>query len=155
MTFNELPRASLRPKLRLTLHDRERSKESKAIFNGLVRFNQRFGGHEDWRELTISFKDPKGKVVAGLNGHSDWGWLFVKLLWVSDGYRKSGLGTRLMKEAEAEAKRRKCKNVWLDTFSFQAPRFYEKLGYRKFGELNDYPAGYKRHFYFKKLKASR
>lgn len=40
------------------------------------------GGVEDWCEITISFKNSKGKVIAGLNGHSDWGWLFIKLLWV-------------------------------------------------------------------------
>lgn len=139
------------PKLKFEVHDRERSKEAKAILNGLIQFNTPYGGHEDWRELTISLKDAKGKVVAGLNGHSDWGWLFVKLLWVSEKYRNSGLGRKLMMSAEAEAKRRKCQAIWLDTFAFQAPKFYEKLGYRKFGELIDYPKGYKRYFYTKKL----
>ena len=138
-------------KLKLEIHDRERSKEAKAILNGLIRFNEPFGGHEDWRELTISFKDAKGKIVAGLNGHTDWGWLFVKLLWVSEPHRRGGLGQKLMKAGETEARRRRCKNIWLDTFAFQAPHFYEKLGYKKFGELKDYPNGYKRFFYTKKL----
>lgn len=138
-------------KLKIEIHDRERSKEAKAILVGLIRFNTRFGGHEDRRELTISFKDSKGKVVAGLNGHSDWGWLFVKLLWVSEAHRGCGLGMKLMKMAEAEAKKRRCTNIWLDTFAFQAPKFYEKLRYRKFGELADYPKGYKRLFYTKKV----
>ncbi|MGZ3699674.1 MAG: GNAT family N-acetyltransferase, partial [Bdellovibrionota bacterium] len=137
---------------KLEIHDRERSKEAKAILNGIIKFNARFGGNEDWRELTISFKDSKGKVIGGLNGHSDWGWLFIKLLWVSEKQRGSGLGTKLMAAAEAEAKRRGCKNLWLDTFAFQAPKFYEKLGYRKFGELADYPKGYKRFFYTKRLR---
>lgn len=138
--------------LKLEIHDRERSKEAKAILNGLIQFNSTYGGREDWREMTISFKDSKGKVIAGLNGHSDWGWLFIKLLWVSDEHRGSGLGRKLMKAAEAEAKSRKCSNIWLDTFAFQAPKFYEKLGYRKFGELVDYPKGYKRFFYTKRVR---
>ena len=57
-----------------------------------------------------------------------------------------------MKKAQAEAKKRRCKSVWLDTFAFQAPRFYEKLGYEKFGELKEYPNGYRRFFYTKRLK---
>ena len=141
--------------LRLDLHDRVRSKEARAILGGLIRFNAKYGGREDWRELTISLKDAREKVVAGLNGHSDWGWLFVKLLWVSDAHRRAGLGTRLMKAAEAEARRRNCRAVWLDTFSFQAPGFYEKLGYRRFGELKDYPRGHRRFFYFKTLTRPR
>jgi GNAT superfamily N-acetyltransferase len=137
--------------LKYTIHDKEGSSEAKAILQGLIRFNRQYGGEETWRELTISFKDPKGKVIAGLNGHTDWGWLFVKLLWVSEKHRGSGLGKKLMEMAEKEAKRRKCRNIWLDTFSFQAPAFYRKLGYRKFGELDDYPKGYKRFFYAKRL----
>jgi hypothetical protein len=31
--------------------------------------------------------------------------------------------------------------VRLFSFSFQAPGFYEKLGYRTFGVLEDYPPG--------------
>ena len=81
-------------KLKLQVHARENSKEAKAIMNGLIRFNKPFGGREDWRELTISIKDQKGKIIVGLNGHSDWGWLFVKLLWVSEKYRGVGLGVK-------------------------------------------------------------
>jgi ribosomal protein S18 acetylase RimI-like enzyme len=139
------------PKLERVLHDRERSKEARAILNGLIRFNAAYGGREDWRELTIALKDNRGRVVAGLNGHSDWGWLFVKLLWVSDAYRGQGLGTRLMRMAEAEGRKRRCRAIWLDTFSFQAPKFYHRLGYRKFGELRDYPKGYKRYFLTKRI----
>jgi ribosomal protein S18 acetylase RimI-like enzyme len=137
--------------LKCTLSDKENSPEAKAILKGLVRFNRRFGGQEDRRELTLSFKDPKGRVIAGLNAYTNWGWLFIKLLWVSESHRGSGLGKKLMKMAEKEAKRRKCRNIWLDTFGFQAPEFYQKLGYRKFGELKDYPKGYRRLFYTKGL----
>jgi hypothetical protein len=51
--------------------------------------------------------------------------------------------------------RRGCVGVWLDTFSFQARGFYEKLGYRVFGEVADYPPGHTRHFLKKSLCASR
>jgi hypothetical protein len=53
--------------------------------------------------------------------------------------------------AEREALARGCKHAWLDTYEFQARGFYEKLGYRCFGELDDYPTGFSRYFMQKAL----
>lgn len=60
--------------------------------------------------------------------------------------RGSGLGASLMRRAEEEAVRRGCRGAWLDTFSFQARGFYERLGYTVFGTIQDYPPGHRRHF---------
>ena len=35
--------------------------------------------------------------------------------------------------------------------TFQAPAFYERLGYRRFGELDNYPDGQVRYFFAKVL----
>ena len=42
-------------------------------------------------------------------------------------------------------------DVYLYTFSFQAPGFYRKLGYREFGKLNDFPKGQSRYWLNKAL----
>ena len=78
------------------------------------------------------------------------GWMYITLLWVSDDLRGQGFGVKLMKAAEKEARRRGIKRAWVDTFSFQARSFYEKLGYEEFGTL-DYPPLHKRHFMRKVL----
>jgi ribosomal protein S18 acetylase RimI-like enzyme len=57
----------------------------------------------------------------------------------------------LLQEAEAIAVKRGCHHSHLDTYSFQAPEFYEKQGYRRFGELPDYPPGHTRYFLRKDL----
>ncbi len=57
----------------------------------------------------------------------------------------------MLEGAEAEAKRRGCRGVWLDTFSAAAARFYEKQGYKPFGIIDDYPPGAARHFLSKPL----
>ena len=49
-----------------------------------------------------------------------------------------------MQAMEAEAIRRGCRGAYLDTFSYQARPFYERLGYEVFGTLDDYPAGHQR-----------
>jgi hypothetical protein len=58
---------------------------------------------------------------------------------------------QLLTLAEDEARQRGAKNVYLDTFSFQAPDFYKQHGYQVFGELEDFPPGHERYFLTKKL----
>ena len=84
-------------------------------------------------------------------GEIYWNWLYIDLLWVKDDLRGRGFGRRLMMIAENEARQQGAKNAYLDTFSFQAPDFYKKLGYEVFGELPDYPVGHQRFFLTKQL----
>ncbi|MBN1956240.1 MAG: GNAT family N-acetyltransferase, partial [Anaerolineae bacterium] len=62
-----------------------------------------------------------------------------------------GHGHRLLTAVEDEARRRGAKYAHLDTFSFQAPDFYEQHGYRVFGELEDFPPGHRRYYFTKRL----
>jgi ribosomal protein S18 acetylase RimI-like enzyme len=51
-----------------------------------------------------------------------------------------------MEAAEFEAKGRNCHAAYVDTFSFLALDFYQKLGYTIFGSLEDFPKGHTRYF---------
>jgi GNAT superfamily N-acetyltransferase len=93
----------------------------------------------------------KGRVVGGLLGEVNLGWLFVAALWVDPEYRRAGLGTVLLRKAELEAYERGCIGIFLDTYSFQARPFYEKLGYRVFGELRDCPPGEAKFYLSKRI----
>ena len=53
--------------------------------------------------------------------------------------------------AEEEARRRTARNAYPDTFSFQAPDFYEQHGYQVFGGLQEFPLGHRRRFLAKRL----
>lgn len=122
----------------------------------LVASNEeRMGRETDLRPLGLLLKDPAtGSDVGGLWGRTALGWLFVELLYLPPSMRGMGVGTRLMRLAEEEAARRGCHGVWLDTFSFQAPSFYKRLGYEVFGTIADYPPGHSRQFLSKVLKSS-
>jgi GNAT superfamily N-acetyltransferase len=123
------------------------------ILGPLAAYNQAQTGRNDPRALIIALDDPEGRVIGGLWGRTAYDWLFVELLFVPEALRGHGIGSELMRRAEAEALARGCHSAWLDTFEFQARGFYESLGYTCFGELPDYPAGSARYFMKKALRA--
>ena len=122
-----------------------------AIVQGLIAYNAEHGFRRAARELSVVARDEAGAVVGGLLGETNVGWLFVAALWVAESYRGRGIGSALLAKAEREARRRKCLGVYLDTFSFQARPFYERLGYQLFGTLPDCPPGGAKYYLYKRL----
>jgi len=122
----------------------------KAVLDSLIAFNDAKAGESGYRPMAFAIQDERGQMIGGLSGATAYGWLFVELLFVPESLRRRGLGTDLIRRAEAEALARGCHSVWLDTFEFQARGFYERLGYTCFGELKNYPAG-SRFFMSKRL----
>lgn len=122
-----------------------------AIVDGLVAYNNRHGFPWPWRDLNLVLRAADGNVLGGLLGETNAGWLFIKALWVADGYRRKGYGRRLLCAAEDQALQRQCVGVYLDTYDFQARPFYEHLGYRVFGELRDHPVGGAKYYLSKRL----
>lgn len=106
-----------------------------------------------WRPelVMLALRDGAGRIVGGAVGETNWGWLHVTVLAVGPELRGQGWGTRLMREMERIALERGCRHAWVDTFSFQARPFYERLGYTVFGVLPDYPAGQQRYFLSRSL----
>lgn len=122
-----------------------------AVGGGINNFNTQQIG--ECKELNLCFVlyAPNQEVVGGVIGNTYWGWFYIGLMWVKEELRGLGHGRRLMEQAEEEARRRGVKNVYLDTFSFQAPNFYIKQGYQVFGVLPDFPPGHQRYFLTKQL----
>ena len=108
-------------------------------------------GPLELKPLAILIKDEAGRTIGGLWGTSLFRWLVVELLFVPEGCRGTGLGTRIMQQAEAIARQRNCIGIWLDTYSFQAPDFYRGLGFESFGAVVDQPPGASRHFMLKRF----
>ena len=83
------------------------------------------------RELTVQLLDEESELAAGLSG---WTWgvaAGIGMTWVRDDARGHGLGTRLLDAFETEARGRGCTHVFVTSFTFQAPGFYERHGYRE------------------------
>jgi len=139
--------------MQLELTDQATEDLRSEILAPLRAYNEARAGPSGHRPLAILMRDDAGAIVGGLWGQTGYGWLFTQLLAVPDRLRGGGWGNRLMDMAEAEARARGCHSAWLDTFEFQARGFYEKRGYACFGELADYPPGFRRFFLQKRLEA--
>jgi len=120
--------------------------DREAVLAPLRAFNQAQAGEMAYRDIAFLLKDAAGATIGGLSGKIYFNWLFVELLFVPAELRGHDVGSTLLAQAEAIAREAGCVGVWLDTFSFQAPGFYRKLGYEEFGELPDYPRGHRRYF---------
>ena len=123
----------------------------RQLISGLVAFNDGRAELENRRPIAVFVRRDE-EVLGGVDGYTHWRWLYVSHLWVHDDVRDEGVGSHLMSTIETQARLRGCRGAWLDTFSFQAPGFYESIGYQSFGELPEFPPGSRRHFLWKPLE---
>jgi GNAT superfamily N-acetyltransferase len=107
-------------------------------------------GPMDMQMLRLVIQGADGKPLGGMWGRTSFRWLFIELLAVPDSLRGRGLGTEMLRRAEAEARDRGCIGAWLDTFTADSRRLYERCGFRTFGEIPDYPPGNTRAFLMKR-----
>lgn len=106
-----------------------------------------------WTRLEFVAKDENGIEIGGiLAGLGYWNGLEINILWVKEGYRKKGVGTRILKHAEKIAKEKGAEISMLNTFDFQAEQFYLKNGYNPIGEMKGFPKGHRRIYFSKVLK---
>lgn len=102
-------------------------------------------GPRDYEPLALALRERDGTLRGGVYGATMWKWLMIDGLWIAPDLRGQGLGARLLAAAEAVAIQRGCLGASLGTFDFQARAFYERQGYRAFGQLPDFPVGHS-HF---------
>jgi GNAT superfamily N-acetyltransferase len=121
------------------------------IGQGITEYNKQQAGDDKAQRLCFVVQGPDQAVLGGVIAAVYWDWAYIDLMWIQEGVRGRGYGHRLLMLVEDEARRRGAKNAYLDTFSFQAPDFYTKHGYRVFGELAEFPPGHQRYFLTKRL----
>ncbi len=135
----------------LTMTDAPNQADIQAVRDGLDAYDASQGVPADWVPLALFVRDSQGVIVGGLTAGTYWEYLYVGRLWVDERVQKRGLGSRLLTQAEQEARRRGCHHVHLMTGDFNARPFYEKRGYTVFGALPDMPTGHVQYFMQKRL----
>ena len=124
----------------------------EAIAKGLREFNDETTGTSDHRPLAVIVQDPAtGETLGGVTGRSSLGLLFLDVFYLPRQLRGTGLGSQILAMAEEEGRKRGCRAAVLYTISFQAPGFYQRHGWRIFGEIPCSPPGTSRIFMTKDL----
>lgn len=122
-----------------------------AIDDGLTAYNQTTYPDPKAAPITLTVESADGELLAGLTGRNAYGWVRIDAVWVDERQRGLGLGAKLVIRAEQVARERGCRGIHLATHGFQAPNFYEKLGYESFGMLERYPDEHALIYYRKTL----
>jgi GNAT superfamily N-acetyltransferase len=122
---------------------------------GLDEYNVAGAPITDVRSLHVIAEDKDGIVVGGAIGRT-WGQCCeLQQLWVCAELRSNGIGSHLMDAFEQEAENRGCALVYLDTFSFQAPVFYQARGYREVLRTVGFTGGVAKITMHKSIHANR
>ena len=136
--------------MHIRLEDTESQKAQK--IGELVRsYNRSIRETAESEPLNLYIEDEQGQLLAGLVAETFGNWLEIEYLFVKDDLRGQGIGSQLLQRAESEAKNRNCRYVFVNTYQFQAPAFYQKHDYQEVFTLKDYPCTGQRHYYQKDL----
>ena len=113
-----------------------------AVEHRLYEHNREATGARDGRDLGFVVRDDTGDVVGAALGYSWAGIAELRQLWIAKGYRRRGMGRSLLNSFVDEARRRGVKRIWLASYDFQAPLFYERAGFVRVADLKDWPIGH-------------
>ena len=117
--------------------------EIDALEDRLYEFNRATTGLGDGQGLGFVVRDDTGSTIAAIAGTTWGGVCELKQLWVHEHHRRRGLGTALLSAAMREAQTRGCHQIFVATYSFQAPAFYARHGFERVAEIADWPRGHR------------
>jgi len=115
-------------------------------------FNAKATGYFDGKLLGGYVRSDAGEIIGGFDGYTWGGCCELSHIWVHEEHRGRGLGSILLRSAEAEAAARGCRQIVLATHSFQAPGFYERMGYERKCAIEGRPVGHADIIYVKVLQ---
>lgn len=127
------------------------TQELEFLEDRLYEFNAAQTGQDDGQLFAFLIRNEQQEIVAGISG---WTWAQaceIRELWVHSTWRGQDYGSQLLQAAEQEARTRGCQLILLNSYSFQAPGFYQKFGYKLEWRLSDFPPGHQLCYLVKRL----
>ena len=127
----------------------------ETLSQGIKAYNQEYLPDDVVFEPDTRFaafaRNEVGEVVGGIRANAYWNYCLIELLWLAEEARGKGVGSKLMEAVESYARSKGFQYIRTETVDFQAKPFYEKLGYRVYGELHDFPEGHTTYCVVKRL----
>jgi len=136
---------------RLIIETEPAPEDVRFLSDRLYEYNVEQTGVNDGQWLAIFVRDDQGMIRAGIQGWTWCGTSYISSLWGHKELRGEGVGTQLLRAAEQEARARGSQQIVLDSYNFQAPGFYQKLGYEVFAVLEDHPRHHRNYYLRKRL----
>src|SRR4051794_33341722 len=117
----------------------------------IYEFNSKKIMKYDGSLFAKTVNDEHGTLVAGIAGWTWAGVCEITELWVDENLSKNGIGGKLLDAAEKEAYRKGCPTIFVRSYSFQAPHFYERYGYKIEHIIENFPIGYRYYIMMKTI----
>jgi len=137
----------------LTMTEDTSEEELEILHKGLMEHSYQNLDHGiDGFSIKLGAKDTAGELVGGLFAWTTLDNVIFEYIWVDETHRGQGLGTHLMQEMEQIAKEKGCIASQAYSFSFQAPAFFEKMGYQILGVSEGFPPPARQYYFIKKYR---
>jgi len=116
--------------------------EIDTIEGRLYDHNSCVTGRHDGHGLGFVIRHQTGRMIGVAAGFTWSGASELKQMWVDEAYRGRGFARALLKAFIAEARSRAVRRIWVASYDFQAPGFYERAGFKRMAEFQGWPDGH-------------
>lgn len=135
-----------------TINGEPSPEDKKVMTAGMLVYHASKGYPRKTDSYSVVIKNKEAELKAVVMVSFLWNGMHIDSLWVDESVRGQNLGTKLMNMVEEEGINRGSTVSYTDTFTYQAPEFYEKLGYKLYGKLENFPENCSLNYYCKSLK---
>ena len=119
--------------------------------------NIEFSGYASDCNVALNYEEfcfvaeEDGNIAGVIVGRAYYNEIHIGDLIVGKGYRRDGIGSKLVAAVEGAYRGKGYEKIALTTFGFQAPDFYKKLGYELEFVREDKDPKLSKYFYLKKI----
>ncbi len=98
------------------------------LIQGLKNHAEKHAIHDSVKRYSIEIIE-KDECIGALSGETLYGSIYIENIYISPQHRSKGLGRILIEKASELGKKWNCTLAVVETMSFQALEFYQKLGF--------------------------